>query len=109
MRSWLASGASLLFMVAAAWAGTGMNALGRYTQREALACALDGLPHAPDASRRTSLPAIAPPLYQDSTKTCVSALAPTLCSEPPPSYPQWPVHYLVGVYARAAGVHTLAG
>lgn len=44
-----------------------------------------------------------------STKTCVSAIAPPLCSEPPPSYPQWPVHYLVGVYARAAGTRALAG
>ena len=25
------------------------------------------------------------------------------CSEPPASYPQWPVHYLIGAYARAAG------
>ncbi|PSC67765.1 putative ubiquitin conjugation factor E4 [Micractinium conductrix] len=23
-------------------------------------------------------------------------------SEPPPAYPQWPVHYLIGVYARAS-------
>ena len=25
------------------------------------------------------------------------------CSEPPAGYPQWPVHYLIGAYARAAG------
>ncbi len=23
---------------------------------------------------------------------------------PPPTYPQWPVHYLVGCYVRASGV-----
>ena len=52
--------------------------------------------------RAAPLLALLPPPPPLHPHPC-SPAPPRLCSEPPAAYPQWPVHYLIGVYARAAG------